>query len=323
MNRLDTNRDPSLSLEERYSTLPMVYAGGTQYPFYLRGYVILAVASHGLPRGVRLLWRINLSRRVSQLNNLQRPEGATDAEMSLVRGLLASIVSILRGQVEDAEVDITLLFHATISERWSRRPGGYLRFARSVKFYPPLFRFKPRVSGPTPLLTMIEDPDLAPESKIAMRENMNIGIMMTLADDKPIDLNLLEQALLFTIWNFNHAALSASRAINPDFRFEDLQKPVRSLEEQQTIALSNVEVLDLLRSQFRLVGLPIISNYVSQLLFELEDRSCLPNAEASFRRLRGDYTNDKDEIGIAISDMMEADRVLCEPFSNPIALDLP
>ena len=53
----------------------------------------------------------------TRLDILQRPEGATDAEMSLVRGLLASIVSILRGQVEDAEVNITLLLHAIIGER--------------------------------------------------------------------------------------------------------------------------------------------------------------------------------------------------------------
>ena len=42
-----------------------------------------------------------------------------------------------------------------------------------------------------------------------------------------------------------------------------------------------------------------------------------------FQRLRDDYTNDKDEIGIAICDMMEADRALCGPFSGPIALNLP
>ena len=84
-----------------------------------------------------------------------------------------------------------------------------------------------------------------------------------------------------------------------------------------------MEVLRGLRSHFRLVGLPIISNYVSRLLFEPEDRSGLPSAEASFQRLRDDYTNDKDEIGIAICDMMDADRALSGPFSSPIALNLP
>ena len=168
---------------------------------------------------------------------------------------------------------------------------------------------------------MIGNPDLTAELDNAMTENR--GILMMLDDDKPTDLHVLEQALLLTIWNLNHTALSAAQAINPNFKFEDLQKPVLSLEEQQIVVLSTVEVLRGLRSQFRLVGLPIISNYVSRLLFELEDRSCLPSAEASFRRLRGDYTNDKDEIGIATCDMMEADRALCGPFSSPIALNLP
>ena len=33
----------------------------------------------------------------SRVDNLQRPEGATDADMSLIRGLLASVLSIIRG----------------------------------------------------------------------------------------------------------------------------------------------------------------------------------------------------------------------------------
>ena len=244
--------------------------------------------------------------------------------MFLVRGLLASIVSFLRGKGEDAEVNIELLLHATLREWWSRRLRGYLRFARSVKFCPLFPRFKPRVSGPTTLLTRIEDPDLAPESKTAaMRENMDIGVMMIQADDKPIDLNILERALLLTIGNLNHTALGAVQVINPNFTFDDIQRRVLSLEDQQSLMLSTVDILRDLRRQFRLVGLPIISNYVSRLLFKLGDRFCLPNAEGSFRRLRGDYTHDKDEIEIAIPDMMEADRVLCEPFSSPIALDLP
>ena len=146
---------------------------------------------------------------------------------------------------------------------------------------------------------------------------------MILADDKPVDLDILELALLLTIGNLSHTALGAAQAINPNFTFEDIQRRVLSLKDQQSLMLCTVDVLQGLRRQFRLVDLSIISKYVSRVLFELEDRSCLPNAEASFRRLRGDYTNDKDEIGIAISDRMEADRVLCGPFSNPIALDLP
>ena len=131
-----------------------------------------------------------------RIDSLQRPEGATGAEIFLIRGLLASIVSFLRGQGEDAEIKIELLLHATLREWWSRMLRGYLRFARSVKFCPLFPRFKPRVSDPTTLLTRIEDPDLAPESKTAaMRENMDIGVMMILADDKPIDLNILERAL--------------------------------------------------------------------------------------------------------------------------------
>ena len=117
----------------------------------------------------RLRCNFDTSDFKTRLDNLQRPEGATDPEISLVGGLLASFVSSLRGQVEDAEVNFTLLLRTTISERRSRRLRGYLRFARSVKFYPPLFRFKPWVSGPTTLLIMIEDPDLAPESKTATR----------------------------------------------------------------------------------------------------------------------------------------------------------
>ena len=146
---------------------------------------------------------------------------------------------------------------------------------------------------------------------------------MILADDKPIDLDILELALLLTTGNLNHTALGAAQAINPNFTFEKIQRRIWSFEDQQSLMSCTVEVLRGLRTQFRLVGLSIISKYVSRVLFALEDRSCFPNAEASFRRLRGDYTNDKDEIGIAISDMMGEDRVLCGPFSSPIALDSP
>jgi hypothetical protein len=256
----------------------------------------------------------------SRIEALERAEHVEESDHTAANSLLRAIAAILRGQFNGAETILASLLHIE-DERWKARAAFYAMFCWTTKLYHPLFRFQPRCESPTKILNINCHSWPGEEGETTTTFAL-AHVLRRLNPETVQDLDFLEKTLFKLIWEVHHTGFRTAQLLNPQY-CENHYQSGRGFDDGFFNLVYLREALERLAHHFSTLGLPVIANYISRLLYELDLMGGAEDTKESLANLRTLNDSEGDSIGVGLCDLLEGDCILSGPFSSPLALNIP
>jgi hypothetical protein len=235
--------------------------------------------------------------------------------------LLRSILSFLTGDFYLGVESLGPMMEGWYGERWMFRAFSYLLFQLTVRAYPPLFRSRPQVIGPSGVILEVE---------FKAEERASIYIVQCVPQLGHVTkLDQLEFRVFLFLWLFSSRGLEAARLKNPAYQSSSREEAVSSEESADTNP--GIKFPELLYEQLQRELLPwsrnlefhAVEHYLLRLLYELQVAQGVPEAVETLQSISTGCQNAHDSVGRGVCEILEGDAVCSTPFTSPLSLNSP
>ena len=198
------------------------------------------------------------------------------------------------------------------SQRWLFRVRSFFILLATWQHYPPLFRFCNLQRGPSSML--IETTLNLPKYLLRIYQ-LNLGMI---DDVDPLDK--LEFGIIAALWMLSHRGLEAARVSNPSYIFHT-PKPEHPRHDMG-IYEACCRQLASAKNLAEELRLNIVSNYAERLMAEVRQAQGVSDPVKVFEPLKARYEASRDDVGVAMCYVLQADAMISGCFTSPMALNL-
>lgn len=253
-------------------------------------------------------YRGNLTLIRNRIDHLQRDAESPGAEGSDLQARVLLLRAVFNLLIGDSIQASKLLFRICDSATyiWQIRSFAYIGLLIGWSRFPPILQYRAEIGGAAGQLSALETGYVKNTQKIAdtlQRASNNVTAIQQF--ERKITLYLSTICMNLRLAIFLHPLYPRTEGQSPPAIESDSSGLVRSLQ---------LEALA--------INCPEMHRYLGRILLESDIARGAPDLVEKFTSLKTMYSSAQDWAGLASVYLLEGDRILSPPFSNPLSLNL-
>lgn len=246
----------------------------------------------------------------SRIDNLQHEAGASSPETSDLKAkilFLRAILSLLTGNHTEAS---SFLFEicgpaGDFSRTWKIRAVAYCSLLITWSRFPPILRSCNALGGFAGEMVAIKSG--------YVKNGLKVQDMLMQVSRDGSDVDKFERQMLSLLSSVS-LILHTEGTLHPSFPSILGQPPAAESDPSKLVRS--------LQLGAEAVNCPGVARYLSRIVLEIDIARGAPDLDEKLSDLRDEYSSARDWAGLASVYLLDADRILSPPFSNPLSLNL-